>query len=134
MTGNICDSPAAVNGDATPSQKKFRLKAKIHKAHGDRRRRLTYADACVAYFIIDWFNPAKGCSWPSLETLAKATGLNLRTVKRSIARLVRLGVIKKKTRGRRGHTSEYVPNWEYGGEPDTQKYGGESLTPKQRIW
>jgi predicted transcriptional regulator len=106
---------AAVNGDATPSRQKFRL---LDRIHGDHR--LSRADVFVAHFIISWFNPARGCAWPSLETLAERTNMDVRAVKRSVARLVAFGVINIKTRGRRGHASEYTLNWDYGDSAVTE--------------
>ena len=49
---DITTSPAAVNGNGTASQQKFRL---LDAVHNDRR--LSRADVCVAYFIINLFNP-----------------------------------------------------------------------------
>jgi hypothetical protein len=106
------------NGDVA---RKFRL---LDAIHGDRRlsRRV---DVCVAYFIINCFNPTKGYAWPSQERLAELIGLSLttkkerdnavKTVRRSVARLVRFGIVHIQAKGRHGHATEYVPNWEYGG-------------------
>jgi hypothetical protein len=118
MSDNIHTPSASGNADATTSQKKFRL---LDRLHCDRR--LNHADVCVAYFIINWFNPAKGYAWPSMQRLAEVTGLSLRAVKYAVARLVKFGLIKIKTHGRKGRASEYVPNWEYGASPDAEKYG-----------
>src|SRR6266566_700840 len=131
---NIRNHSALVNGDATPSQQKFRLQDKIH---GDRR--LSRADVFVAYFIISWFNSARGCAWPSQETLAERTNMDVRAVKRSIARLVAFGVIIIKTRGRRGHATEYTLNWDFGDSAVTEtenkvttlvSYGDSAVTHK----
>src|SRR5262249_59748676 len=95
MTGNICDSPAPVNGDTTPSKKKFRLQANVH---GDRR--LSEADLRVAYFIIDWYGiEGRNYTFTRHDRLAEYTGLDVRTVRRCIAKLVALGYNIIKTRG-----------------------------------
>src|SRR5262249_54528196 len=83
----------------------------LDRLHGDRQ--LSRADICVAYFIINWFNPARGCAWPSLDALAERTDMNVRAVRRSIARLIAFGIIAIKNRGRRGHATEYVLCWSY---------------------
>jgi hypothetical protein len=100
---------APVNG----TSEKFRLHAKVHSD-----RRLTVADVCVAYFLIDRFNSNKGHAWPSQATLAALTGLSVRTVKRAVARLAAFGIITIKTRGRPGRSSQYVPNFGYGDSTD----------------
>jgi Helix-turn-helix domain len=101
---------------------KFQL---LHKIHGDTR--LSRADVCVAYFLVDHFNPAKGCAWPSQEKLAELTGLSMKTkdrahaiktVRRSIRRLVQFGIVRVRAKGRHGHATEYVPVWDsYTGTP-----------------
>jgi len=111
---DITTSPAAVNGNGTASQQKFRL---LDAVHNDRR--LSRADVCVAYFIINLFNPDKGYAWPSQETLAELTGLNLRTVKRAVGRLVRFGIVTITFRGRPGRSNEYVPVFVKGVRADT---------------
>jgi hypothetical protein len=114
------------NGDGDVARKKFRLQRKIH---GDLR--LTRADICVAFWIIEYYNPARGCAWPSQEKLAELVGLSsktkklahaVKTVSRSVARLVQFGIVRVRTSGRRGHATEYVPYWEYGGNgaPETE--------------
>jgi Helix-turn-helix domain len=113
---DIIDSPAPGNGANDTSRKKFQLRDRLM---GDRQ--LTEADLRVAYFLVSWFNPAKGCAWPSQATLAEWTGLGLRAVKYATARLVALGLFTVRTRGRRGHATEYVPNWDY--------YGARRCTP-----
>jgi hypothetical protein len=102
---NIRNQSALVNGDATPSRQKFRLQDKLH---GDRR--LTDAERCVGYFIIDWYGiGGRDYTFTRHERLAEYTHLDVRTVRRCIARLVALGYITIKTRGRWGRASEYVP-------------------------
>ena len=101
----ICNPSAPVNGDATPSRQKFRLQDKLH---GDRR--LTDAERCVGYFIIDWYGiGGRNYTFTRHDRLAEYTGLDVRTVRRSIAKLVALGYITIRTRGRWGRASEYVP-------------------------
>jgi helix-turn-helix protein len=106
---DIIDPSAPGNGATTPTQQKFRL---LDKVHNDLR--LSRADVCVAYFIINLFNPAKGYAWPSQETLVALTGLSLRTVKRAVTRLVAFSIITIKTRGRPGRSNEYVPVFDKG--------------------
>jgi helix-turn-helix protein len=102
---NIRTPSAAANGDATPFRKKSLLQAKLH---GDRR--LTDAERCVGFFIIDWYGiEGRDYTFTRHDRLAEYTGLDVRTVRRSIARLVALGYIIIKMRGRWGRASEYVP-------------------------
>jgi hypothetical protein len=93
-----------VNGGDDP-RKKFRL---LEKVMGDRR--LSEADLRVAYFIIDWFGiDGRRYTFTRHDRLAKYTGLDARTVRRCIAKLVALGYIIIKMRGRWGRASEYLP-------------------------
>ncbi len=101
MSDDITASPGAVNG----TSQKFLLQAKVH---GDRR--LSEADLRVAYFIIDWYGiEGRNYTFTRHDRLAKYTGLDVRTVRRCIAKLVALGYIIIKMRGRWGRASEYLP-------------------------
>jgi hypothetical protein len=48
---------------------------------------------------------SRGCAWPSLQTVERITGLNLKTVRRSIASLIDAGIIRE-TGERKGATQQ----------------------------
>lgn len=64
-------------------------------------------DRLVLLAIADAANDDGQQAWPSGETLARKTGVNLRTVQRSVRRLVELGEVSVKTNAGKGGTNVY---------------------------
>jgi hypothetical protein len=102
---NIRTPSTPVHNGGDTFQQKCRLQRKLH---GDRR--LSDAARCVGFFIIDEYGiGGRDYSFSRQDRLAELTGFDVRTVQRSTAKLVALGYITIKTRGRWGRASEYVP-------------------------
>ena len=72
---------------------------------------LTHLDKVVAFRLIEYFNPKKGCAWPSYQRLASEVRADKRSVVRSIHRLD-VGGWFVVQRGRGGDGNRYSPNLE----------------------
>jgi hypothetical protein len=64
---------------------------------------------CIV-LALTYFNSKRGRAWPSRLTLAKATGLNLRTVAKVIDKLDTLGIVIKQG-GHTGKANYYIPSF-----------------------
>jgi hypothetical protein len=65
----------------------------------DQCQSLTNAEKRVGGLLVDWYNPARGYSWPSTVQLAEELALGRATVERATAKLDRLGLVRKKVGG-----------------------------------
>src|SRR6184192_2976848 len=100
--------------DETRTANKNNVRSKfwrlLTKAMGDQRA--TGADVRVMYFVVQWYGyKGRTYTFTTNERLADATGMDARSVKRSIQRLVNLGYLAVKHRGRWGRASEYLPGF-----------------------
>lgn len=98
------------------------------------------ADKLVFSFILNRIRDfGGGRAFPSIESIGKNTGLPERTVKRSTAALVGVGLLERKKRGM-GKTNEYIlpdaiPNWildKYGKDWTANQQKGQ-IGPSERL-
>jgi hypothetical protein len=75
-------------------------------------RRLSRADMALGVLLLDLYNDAKGCAWPSLEWMATAASIDRSTATRSVARLIDLGYFERTSGGGRGRASHYRPRFQ----------------------
>lgn len=73
-------------------------------------KRLSVCDLRVFGALLERFNPKHGECWPSVETIAKDTGVSMRQVSRSINRLEALELID--VLRSEGQVSRYMPNFD----------------------
>ena len=66
----------------------------------------------IAYVLLDYFNGEEGAAWPSNKTTADWLGVSERTVRYGLSRLRERKFFFGNTKGGRGNTTRYVPNWE----------------------
>lgn len=52
-----------------------------------RDRSLSDAARCVAWVLLDFYNPKVGCAWPAVATIAAELNVDRRTVQRALAEL-----------------------------------------------
>lgn len=61
----------------------------------------------LAIILANYAKKENGMAWPSQQTLSEMTGLNLRTVQRTLPILEEKGILKKKRGNGRTHKSRY---------------------------
>lgn len=88
-------------------------------------------DRLVLLAIADAANDDGAQAWPSGETLARKTGVNLRTVQRSVRRLVDLGEVSVKTNAGKNGANVYRVHMA-AQTPGTAPPPRRSATPAQR--
>lgn len=73
------------------------------------RSTLNAGEKALLRAMIEWWNPVSGELWPSVATLAEATGYTDRGVQRILRRLIAAGVVElvRSTAGGSGHTNRY---------------------------
>ncbi len=111
-----------------------RVIAWLADGHGDK---LTTLDRAVLATIAQYANSGTGHSWRGVEYLATVWGVDVRSVKRAIARLHRLGQIETAERGIGHRRARYrlageLMSTEVGGHPGHPK-GTEVGGPKQQL-
>jgi DNA-binding transcriptional regulator YhcF (GntR family) len=72
---------------------------------------LSAAARRVAGAIIDHFNKRTGQCDPSVERLARLTGLHEVTVKKATAEICAAGLFEKRSHGGKMHRAQYQPQW-----------------------
>jgi hypothetical protein len=75
------------------------------------RKDLHGADIKVCNVLaLKYYNSKRGRAWPSYETLAKVTGLHRNSVKKTVNKLDKLGLVIKQG-GHTGKSNYYIPNF-----------------------
>lgn len=72
---------------------------------------LTAAEKRIAATLVDHFNRESGRCDPSYETIAALLSVNVRTVGRAAAKLVKIDFFRVVTHGGIGLCNSYQPNW-----------------------
>jgi hypothetical protein len=103
-----------------------RVIAWLADGHGDK---FTTLDRAVLTTIAQWANSQTGHSWKGVDYLATVWGVDGRSIKRSIARLHRLGHIETAERGIGHRRARY----RLAGELMSTDLGGHSGHPNQEV-
>jgi biotin operon repressor len=99
----------------------------LNRASQDTR--LGHSDFRVYQRLVNHMNPQTGACYPSNETLAKATGLGERAVRKCIGRLEDLGYVVRRIQPGRSRSNRYLlPDL----KPGVRARKGGSSVPKMR--